>query len=1156
MANWQALVGKRADLDKMPKQNGYVYWCYDDGSVFFDYLDSITEVVQRQQISAKNAETLTGKTLEELTDYIRIQSDWKQTNTSAADYIKNKPSKLSEFTEDTTHRLVTDAEKNAWNAKSTFSGSYNDLTNKPTIGTGTLTITQNGGNKKTFSANATGNTTVDIDIPTALADLTEDETHRLVTDAEKNVWSAKSNFSGNYNDLTNKPTIPTPGAGVLTIKQNGTKVVDFSADSSSAATANITVPTKLSDLSEDSSHKFVTQAEKEAWSAKSNFSGSYNDLTNKPTIGNAVLTIVKGKEDGSNLQFSANATTDVSFTLPTELSELAQDQNHLLVTQAEKETWNRAQANQNAFSNVKVGSTTIAADAATDTLELVAGSNVTLTPNATNDKVTIAASHPTISKSTDSTSTAAPEHGLTFTAVDDITRDSNGHVTKINIKTITLPDAGLHYVDSSDMTVTAGSSTSGAYLATKWSIANVDGITTPTDGMSISLRTPAAGYSGGILLSIDGGTTYHPIVRNVNTLVTTHYAQGSTLILTFNSTQTAAPYTTAGTTTTVTGCWQIADYDKDTTYTNVKLGHGYATCSTAAGTKAKTASLSSYTLTTGGIVAVKFTNGITVASPTLNINSKGAKAIYYKGAALTDTTLIKAGDTVTFIYSSNYHILSIDRLASDVNKLASDVNTHVTDATIHVTSAEKEAWNSKVGRPELNNYIPNSALGTSIPTLIPTTGKIDTQYLPSYVDDIEEWAALEAFPAQGESGKIYVDLGSGKIYRWGSTQYVEISASLALGTTSSTAFRGDLGQAAYEHANSPHYTSLSDGTNTASADTSNNDTIIFKGTQNITVSVSDTNNQDTVSFSVPNGTSSTKGVVKITDNIDSTAANTAATPKAVKGVQEYAEEGLSGKAKINHTHSVTHKPAGTNESVSLTPQGTVSKPTFTGTAAKHAHTFTGTAASHNHGFTGTGVVIKGTFTGTEQTASCSYTPAGTVTVTPSTSSITKPSLGYSNTKIEDIITSWSAGSGSLTGSVSNKTLVLTHSHTAPSLGKPANGTVVATKITSWSTGTFPSTVATGISSATFSGTGATISHKHTPAGTIAITAAAPVSGETANYTPAGTVGSKSLTPAGTIAEQSLTPAGSVSQPTFTGTAASHTHTFTGTEATLTTSTEQ
>ena len=46
-------------------------------------------------------------------------------------------------------------------------------------------------------------------IPTTLASLTEDSTHRVVTDAEKAAWNAKSNFSGNYNDLSNKPTIPS-----------------------------------------------------------------------------------------------------------------------------------------------------------------------------------------------------------------------------------------------------------------------------------------------------------------------------------------------------------------------------------------------------------------------------------------------------------------------------------------------------------------------------------------------------------------------------------------------------------------------------------------------------------------------------------------------------------------------------------------------------------------------------------------------------------------------------------------------------------------------------------------------------------------------------------------------------------------------------------
>ena len=61
-----------------------------------------------------------------------------------------------------------------------------------------------------------------------------------------------------------------------------------------------------------------------------------------------------------------------------------------------------AEVNQNAFSNVKVGSTTVAADGKTDTLELVAGTNVTITPDATNDKITIAATDTTYSEASTS----------------------------------------------------------------------------------------------------------------------------------------------------------------------------------------------------------------------------------------------------------------------------------------------------------------------------------------------------------------------------------------------------------------------------------------------------------------------------------------------------------------------------------------------------------------------------------------------------------------------------------------------------------------------------------------------------------------------------------------------------------------------------------
>lgn len=79
-------------------------------------------------------------------------------------------------------------------------------------------------------------------------------------------------------------------------------------------------------------------------------------------------------------------------------------------------------------------------------------------------------------------------------------------------------------------------------------------------------------------------------------------------------------------------------------------------------------------------------------------------------------------------------------------------------------------------------------------------GKVPASQLPSYVDDVIEAASYSALPSTGESGKIYVTLDTNKTYRWSGTAYVEISASLALGETDSTAYRGDRGKVAYDHA--------------------------------------------------------------------------------------------------------------------------------------------------------------------------------------------------------------------------------------------------------------------------------------------------------------------------------------------------------------------
>ena len=92
----------------------------------------------------------------------------------------------------------------------------------------------------------------------------------------------------------------------------------------------------------------------------------------------------------------------------------------------------------------------------------------------------------------------------------------------------------------------------------------------------------------------------------------------------------------------------------------------YGTCSTAAGTAAKVVSCTGFTLATGAIITVKFTVTNTAGSPTLNVNNTGAKAIQYRGSAIS-AGYLAANRVYTFIYDgTNYQLIG------DIN---TDTNT-------------------------------------------------------------------------------------------------------------------------------------------------------------------------------------------------------------------------------------------------------------------------------------------------------------------------------------------------------------------------------------------------------------------------------------------------------------------------------------------------
>lgn len=154
--------------------------------------------------------------------------------------------------------------------------------------------------------------------------------------------------------------------------------------------------------------------------------------------------------------------------------------------------------------------------------------------------------------------------------------------------------------------------------------------------------------------------------------------------------------------------------------------------------------------------------------------------------AAKDTTYTKG----TGINISDTNVISnagVRSISSGSTNGTISVNTNGTVANVAVKGLGSAAYATKGGANGVAELDAN--------------GKVLTSQLPSYVDDVVEYGGLANFPTTGTTGIIYVDTATNKTYRWSGTKYVEISASLALGNTSSTAFRGDYGHTLYSNLN-------------------------------------------------------------------------------------------------------------------------------------------------------------------------------------------------------------------------------------------------------------------------------------------------------------------------------------------------------------------
>ena len=724
-----------------------------------------------------------------------VDSALSSTSTNA---LQNKAinTELSKKANTTHTHTVSDVTDFPTLATVATSGSYNDLSNKPTTMTptshthGNITndgkigsnankplITTTGGTVTTGSFGTSANTFCEGN-DSRLSDARTPTAHtHTVSDVTDFPNLATVATSGSYNDLSNKPTIPTVNNATLTIQKNGTTIDTFTANSSTNKTVNISVPTKVSELDNDSNYltsvpnldaskitsgtidiarlpagaleRLVTVTNRTARFALTTSTVQVGDVVKQTDTGvmyYVVDTTNLNSEDGYS-EFTAGTATSVpwsgvtgkpsSYTpsshthgnitnagavgttankplitttngvittgsfgttantfcqgndsrlsdarTPTAHTHSASDITSGLATVATSGSYNDL-SNKPTIPTVNNATLTIQKNGTTvKTFTANASSNVTAnitvptkTSDLTND------SHVSITTETDTTSTGTPAHGGTFTCIDSVTRDSNGHVTKVNTKTVTLPSDSntdtlvtqnvstanenhpILLSATKDATTNQGAKTSifasgvkvnpstGTVTATAFSgnltgnvTGNVSGSSGSCTGNSATATKATNNANGKELtntiikgLSISGKTiTYTQIDGNTGTLTTQDNNTDTKVTQAYSTTNNSYPVlssATAGITSTSSRGATTAIVNNGI-YTNPSTGALYATKLYSNGTEVLTShqSLSNYS---------------TLANTIKSLSISGKTITYTKGDNTTGTLTTQDNNTWT-----------------------------------------------------------------------------------------------------------------------------------------------------------------------------------------------------------------------------------------------------------------------------------------------------------------------------------------------------------------------------------------------------------------------------------------------------------------------------------------------------------------------------
>lgn len=532
-----------------------------------------------------------------------------------------------------------------------FTGSYNDLSNKPTIpsvGNGTITITQNGTTKGTFTTNQSGNTTIaltDTDTNTTYSNFVKSGSGAKAglvpapsTTAgttkylrEDGTWTVPPNTNTTYSNMTGATSSAAGKAGLVPAPASGKQTSFLRGDGTWVVPTNTTYSAAT-----QSAQGLMSAADKTKLDGITSSADAVS-VTQKLTSGTEIGTVTV---NGTGTKLYAPTNTDTHYT------------TGLKVGASATATANAAATNGNVHLNV-LDNTTIR-----DSHNIVGSGATTVTSDA-NGKITISSTNTTYTHPTSSGNKHIPSGGssgqILRWSADGTAVWGNDNNTTYSAAT-TSANGLMSSTDKTKLEATnIAYGTCSTAAATAAKVITISGNTNwkLTAGSIIIVKFSATNTAQNPTFNVNGtgakSVWYNTAVITTSSLSYAGYANRP-MMFAYDGTQ----FVFAG--------WSV---DSNSTYSNASLGQGYGTCATAEATVEKAVTLSSYTLSTGGIVAVKFTYAVP-ASATMNINSKGAKAIYYKGSAIT-ANIIKAGDIGVFIYNgTQYHLLTVDRRDTEV----------------------------------------------------------------------------------------------------------------------------------------------------------------------------------------------------------------------------------------------------------------------------------------------------------------------------------------------------------------------------------------------------------------------------------------------------------------------------------------------------------